>query len=210
MLVLHGNCIKNILSEISYKYRNKKTFLDVGCGDGSRTVIFDEYGRYINGVDCHRWLKDELKERIDFKQEDFIKTNLTYEDGSFDIIFSFDVIEHLRRPQIMLKEILRILKKDGVFIISTPNRDRLGSFLLCLFGLRKFPYYPNKETINSDPYSAHVIEYSISELGHLLKQEGFKTIKIHRLFYGLSGKFGFRYLFAFPLFHNIILECTKQ
>lgn len=205
----HAACLKDVLSDISYKYRDKKHFLDVGCGDGTRTILFDEFGRVVCGVDCVDWLKETTKDKIDFRQEDFIKNKLSYESESFNIIISFDVIEHLLEPRIMLKETYRILKKDGVFIISTPNRNRLCGFFLLLFGLRKFPYHPNKETIGSDPYSAHVTEYTISSLRTLLKKQGFIVSKYHKLFYGLTGKHGLRSFFSLPLFHNIIFECVK-
>lgn len=205
----HMNCIENILKNISYKYRDKKYFLDVGCGDGTRTILFDEFERLIYGVDRIYWLKEAIKDRINFRHEDFMETALSYKNDYFDIILSFDVIEHLPRPRVMLREIYRLLKKDGIFIISTPNRNRLFSFFLQLSGLRKFPYYPNKETIDCDPYSAHIIEYNSSRLGTLLNQEGFKVIKIHKIFYGMSGRYGLSYLFSLPLFHNIIFECGK-
>ena len=205
----HSDCIKNLLNEISYEYRDKKYFLDVGCGDGARTILFDAFGRDICGVDRMFWLKETIKDRIDFRQEDFVNANLSYENSSFDIILSFDVIEHLLNPKIMLKEIYRLLKKDGIFIISTPNRNRLFGFFLILFRLRKFPYYPNKNTINSDPYSAHITEYTLSELENLLSQTGFRIVKRHKIFYGITGKYGFSYFFSLPFFHKIVLECGK-
>lgn len=206
---LHMYCISEVITKISYKYADKKYFLDIGCGDGSQSILFDEFGRKISGVDRINWLKQSLKNRINFRQEDFIKSNLSYESESFDLIFSFDVLEHLPNPSKMLKETYRILKKDGIFIISTPNRNRLFSFFLLLFGLRKFPYYPNKATVDTDPYSAHVIEYTSGELESLLNQEGFRVIKSHKIFYGITGWYGFKSFFSFPFFHNIILECVK-
>lgn len=209
IFISHADSIINLLKEISHKYRDKKYFLDVGCGDGTRTVLFDAFGRVLFGVDRIFWLKETIKDKITFRQEDFMKANLSYENCSFDIIFSFDVIEHLLQPKIMLNEIYRLLKKDGIFIISTPNRNRLISFFLILFRLRKFPYYPDKNTINPEPYSAHITEYTISELENLLKQTGFRVIKKHKIFYGIAGMRGFSYFFSLPFFHNIILECDK-
>lgn len=206
---LHIYCISDVINEISYKYADKKCFLDIGCGDGSRSILFDEFGRKISGVDRINWLKQSLKNRINFRQEDFMKSNLSYESESFDIILLSDVIEHLADPRKVLKESYRILQKDGMFIISTPNRNRLFSFFLLFFGLRKFPHYPNKTTVDTDPYSAHIIEYTSGELESLLNQEGFRVIKSHKVFYGITGWYGFKSFFSFPFFHNIILECVK-
>jgi len=206
---LHKDHIKDFLSEISLKYKDYRHFLDIGCGDGTLTILFDNFGRIVCGVDCRNCLSNAAKDRISFKQEDFLRTKLPYENNFFDMAFSFDVIEHLPDPNIMLGQVRRVLKKEGVFIISTPNRFRLLGFPLVLFGLRKFPYYPdNRVSISYDCYSAHITEYTIAGLRRLMENNGFKIVKIHKLFYGPTGKLGLRSLFSLPFFHNIVLECV--
>jgi SAM-dependent methyltransferase len=207
---LHIEHIMGLLSDISLKYKDKKNFLDIGCGDGTKTIVFNGYERNIHGLDYRNWLSGTVKNKISFKQGDFLKNKLPYEDSYFDLIFSFDVIEHLPDYRIMLKEIKRVIKKDGVIIISTPNRYRLLGFPLVLFGLRKFPYYPDKSSAAYDSYSAHLTEYSVFSFKRLMKNNGFKIIKVHRLFYGFTGKFGLRSFFSLPFSHNIILECILQ
>ncbi len=209
-LISHEDCLKEELKFISLKYKQKKNFLDVGCGDAIRTILFDEFGRSLTGIDCADWRRGDLCNRIKFYQEDFIKFGMSFGNKSFDLINSFDVIEHLPEPEIMLKEINRLLEKDGVFIVSTPNRHRLLGFILILLGMRKFPYYPDATTAKTDPYAAHVIEYTASDLEKLLNGAGFKVISKHFLFYGLTGRIGLRRLFSLPFFHNIIFECIKS
>ena len=143
MFILHKNCIDEVLKEISAKYKQKKRFLDVGCGDGTRTVLFARFGREIFGVDRQDWRKKTFINKIKFKKADFLKKTLPCADKYFDIVFSFDVIEHLREPRIILREIHRLLKDDGILIISTPNRHRLAGLILLLLGLRKIPYFPD-------------------------------------------------------------------
>ena len=48
----------------------------------------------------------------------------------FDIIVSFQVIEHLYQPELMLSQVKKHLKSNGLFIISTPNLDGLGAKFL--------------------------------------------------------------------------------
>lgn len=43
--------------------------------------------------------------------------------GKFDVVVSFETIEHLERPEKFLEEVSRILKDDGLLIISTPVRE---------------------------------------------------------------------------------------
>lgn len=205
----HMNCIRSVLEEISARYQDKKRLLDIGCGDGTRTVIFDSFQRRLTGIDRMDWLSGSVRNRLDFRKEDFMEGKLSISDGSFDIAISIDVVEHLRDPVPMLKEMHRVLEKDGIFIISTPNRNRLFGFFLQLFGLRKFPYYPDGKKVNAEPYSAHVVEYTFSGLRKLIEENGFKVIRGHKIFYGVTSGYGFTTFFSAPLFHNIILECKK-
>jgi len=49
---------------------------------------------------------------------------------TFDVIVSFQVIEHLYHPELMLKQVKKHLNKDGVFIVSSPNLDGLGAKIM--------------------------------------------------------------------------------
>lgn len=180
----------------------------MGCGDGTRTVLFKRRGRSISGVDLSNWLKDEFKKDIKYRKANFENKKLPYKDGVFDIVFSFDVIEHLPDPSSMLSEIYRVMKKNGIFIIGTPNRNRFLSFILLSLKLRKIPYFPHKKT-KGEPYAAHVVEYTYKELEDLLKEKGFRIIRGYRLFYGITGWYGFKSIPFAPFFHNIIVECIK-
>lgn len=204
----HEKSIEGVLEKISGRYADKKHFLDVGCGDGTRTILFNRPGRIIFGVDFSNWLKNEIKKRIKFQQVDFNEKKLPYKNSSFDIVFSFDVIEHLPTPQPMLSEIYRVMKKNGTFIIGTPNRNRLLSFILLSLKLRKIPYFPNEAT-KGEPYASHVVEYTYQELEDLLKKKGFSVVRGHKIFHGITGWYGFTRLPFAPFFHNIILECVK-
>ena len=49
-----------------------------------------------------------------------------FKDNSFDIITAFDVIEHVAEPRKTFQEFFRLLKKDGILLIYTPNADSIG------------------------------------------------------------------------------------
>lgn len=101
--------------------------LDLGCGTGYGCAILFKKGSVI-GV-------DNSEEAISFAQKKFSKyakfeignaENLNFKRESFDLVCAFEVIEHLKNPNKMLEEIVRVLKKQGNLIISTPNRDRVS------------------------------------------------------------------------------------
>jgi SAM-dependent methyltransferase len=109
-----------------------KTVLDAGCGSGYGTDFLASQGaKYALGIDIS-------PEAIAYAQAHYQRDNLEYRvmdvtepdlnDGSFDVIVAFELIEHLQNQERFLAEMARVLKNDGLFIISTPNREvyRLG------------------------------------------------------------------------------------
>lgn len=101
--------------------------LDLGCGIGLTLHILAQ--EFPNTVGCdidERALKATRKLLVRVG----LKTKLVFYDGeklpfrssSFDAVTSLEVIEHAENPVLMLKEIARILKTDGILIITTANK----------------------------------------------------------------------------------------
>ncbi len=86
---------------------SNKTFLDIGCGDGSLVAHLNNEG--INAVGC------------DIKDLNFEKDIFPYNNKSFDYILLYSVIEHINNTDHLILEIRRMLKNSGVLIIITPN-----------------------------------------------------------------------------------------
>ncbi len=129
------------------RYKKKGSILDFGCGSG----YFIECARkYYNaeGIEfsdnLRKWLKDKLN-LITYK-------TLADTKKKYDIITAFDVIEHVENPTNLLKELKKKLKKNGIILIYTPNKDSLGfSFLGINNNLLVPPahlFYFNKTSFN--------------------------------------------------------------
>lgn len=82
--------------------------LDAGCGDGAFVAYCNAQGLKAQGID--------IADGVDFEADP-----LPYPDHSFDIVTMFSVIEHVKDPSNILTEIRRILSKDGLLVIITPN-----------------------------------------------------------------------------------------
>lgn len=91
-----------------------------------------------------------------------------FKSKSFDMIVSFEVIEHLWNYEKFLLECNRLLKDKGLLIISTPNRNSLIN--------RIFNSYLNPK-YHKGPY-AHKYIFSKKELEELLEKSGVKILKI--------------------------------
>lgn len=117
-------------SEIEHRHRyslldevvKEKLVLDAACGSGYGSYIISRNARMVIGIDIS-------KEAVDFCKQNYTNSNLKYmqmsvakmdfEDNIFDVVVSFETIEHL--PYTLqcdfLKEITRVIKKDGLLII---------------------------------------------------------------------------------------------
>jgi len=105
-----------------------KDVLDIACGEGYGANLIAQTAKTVVGVDIS-------KEAIDFAKEQYPRTNLSFLQGSvetipidgvkiFDVVVSFETIEHVDVgvQESFLKEVKRLLKDDGVFVVSSPNK----------------------------------------------------------------------------------------
>lgn len=117
--------------EWAAKYCRDKTVLDVACGIGYGSAILANRGAsHVTGIDIS-------PEAIAFGTHQYQAANLllttgdacnlVFEDSSFDVVVSFETIEHLKEPEKLLAEISRVLKPKGLCVCSSPNRDFMPS-----------------------------------------------------------------------------------
>lgn len=101
----------------------KGNLLEVGCGEGRGVDwLMPKVDRY-SAIDKIAEVVDKLKSK--HPEGNFISGNippLPYPDSSFDCVVSFQVIEHIKDDSAFLKEISRVLKPNGLALITTPNR----------------------------------------------------------------------------------------
>ncbi len=97
--------------------------LEMGCGTGNLCRAVSQMGSDVIGTDISSKAIEYAKTKhpqIEFKVQPAEKTD--FQDASFDIVMTFDVIEHLPDIDIHLKEVHRLLKPNGRYLIQTPNK----------------------------------------------------------------------------------------
>jgi ubiquinone/menaquinone biosynthesis C-methylase UbiE len=111
--------------------------LDVGCGVGTFAFHSARAGAKAIGLDYSREsinIARKMTERFGVGESTRFITgtidDLPFEDKYFDKIVASDIIEHISHEEkdVMLKEMKRVLKDDGIIVVYTPNglRDKLG------------------------------------------------------------------------------------
>lgn len=109
-------------------YKDKKAkVLDLGCGTGLTLSVIAK--TFPNSVGCEIGKKEVVATREILKEVGvkipvilYDGNHLPFADNNFDIVTSVEVYEHVDKPQVMLKEIKRVLKPGGILLISTANK----------------------------------------------------------------------------------------
>jgi 2-polyprenyl-3-methyl-5-hydroxy-6-metoxy-1,4-benzoquinol methylase len=109
------------------QYAEGKDVLDVGCGSGLGLTYIAEIARKVVGGDIDEKNVTVAKE-ICSKNKKVVVTslnahNLFFRDESFDLILLFEVIYHLDNPDRFLAEAHRVLRGNGILLISSVNKD---------------------------------------------------------------------------------------
>lgn len=108
-------------------------------------------------------------------------------EGSFDVVLRTEVVEHLRGyPARTLAEGYRILRPDGLLVLSTPNAAYILNRVKLLCG--KSVYSSVNDWLHGLPHARHAREYTKSELEVIVRHVGFGRIAIQgRHFYVRHG-----------------------
>lgn len=101
--------------------------LDIGCGDAIFAELMPEFEWY--GVDINIDAAGKSDRAIGLVAHDLMKPPYPWESGTFDAIICSEVLEHLWDLRTVHKEAKRLLKRDGVYVISTPNFNWLQNVL---------------------------------------------------------------------------------
>lgn len=104
-----------------------KVVVDAACGEGYGTSIIGTVAKQVIGIDIEpdaieRATKKYATKNVSYQVGDI--SNLTLRDNSVDVFVSFETIEHVPEDiQIaFIPQVKKVLKDDGIFIISTPNK----------------------------------------------------------------------------------------
>lgn len=190
LLMKYNSRYKEILHTlISEQMKGKTGFsvLDIGCrwGTDLQKIASINTDAGITGIDISgdalTAARMSLKENRNVSLLKARGEDLPFRDNSFDLIISSEVIEHIKDVERFIRSVRRVLKNQGVVIITTPSRFNyvtlVGKVVPRKFKnmLRRYVYYLPQSETDVDP---HEYEYTPEEMKNMFEKNGFKVDKI--------------------------------
>ena len=146
--------LAGFVEEICQRVTDRRPrILDVGCGTGANLLMLSKYGD-AEGVDVSEDALAFCRERGLDKVKLGAGEELPYEDGTFDLVTAFDVVEHMDDDLAGLREMRRVLRPGGRVLLFVPA-------FMFLWGLQ-------------DDVSHHRRRYRMSGLRRVLEEAGFE------------------------------------
>lgn len=113
---------------VGFGVSRPQRILIAGCGEGHEAAAIQQvFDTQVEAVDIEPFFLDKFQDQPGLNFQVGSVCDLPFEDQSFDAIFYHHVIEHVDDPNGSLVEMHRLLAKDGVLFIGTPNRHRVFS-----------------------------------------------------------------------------------
>jgi methionine biosynthesis protein MetW len=166
-----------------------KRFLDIGCGDGSFTLLLKEAlkAEEAVGIEISPEANGALRGKgIEAYQLDIDEEKFPFDNDSFDMVYGGEIIEHLFNPDHLLDEVHRILKPGGKCIITTPNLAGWPNRLSLLLGYQPFATSVSPEhegagklMLKGDEGQwGHIRVFTMRALKELLKIHSLKILSV--------------------------------
>jgi 2-polyprenyl-3-methyl-5-hydroxy-6-metoxy-1,4-benzoquinol methylase len=145
------------------KFRNTNRLLDVGSGIGYFLDVAKQRGWDVYGTEFTDEAVRICREKGISMQQGKLDPQ-QYDPASFDVITSFEVMEHINNPQEELKHFYSVLRPGGLVYVTTPNFNSLSRLVL-------------KERWNVLAYPEHLCYYTPASIRRLFSDHGFIALK---------------------------------
>lgn len=156
-----------LVGKVLKKYVRKGRLLDIGCGDGN--ILFYFSGNFeVFGLDISPYIVRQIRKanpKIKVKVCDIEKNTIPFRE-KFDVIFLWNIVEHLKNPGAVLKKIQKNLKKDGCVVIHLPTINNIFS---------RIEYTILWDWLIRE--KTHIYRPSIREFRNLLQAAGYKIME---------------------------------
>lgn len=188
------NRLKKILNRLSkrYGFDKKNKILDVGSGGGMFLKVLKDCDFVGLGLEISQPAINFAKKNFSV---DCVCGNIETVELSekFSAVFMWDLLEHLRYPEQVIKKINGLLADGGLLVLETPNSGALINRII-KFILRIKIVWPAQWMFGYH----HLSIFSSSSLNILLEREGFELLEIKKVNTSANRIFPFSFKFFIP------------
>lgn len=181
--------IRTALNAVGPKAASEVELCDLGGGIGlfsvscaalgiKRTVLVDDFKDAVNDrlgasiLDLHR------RHGVEVVSRDVVVSGIRDIEGTFDVITTFDSMEHWHHsPKRLFGEVVEKLKPGGVFVLGVPNRANLRKRIALLFGKGEWSHM--QDWYEAEIFRGHVREPDIDDLRYIARDLGLAEVEIH-------------------------------
>lgn len=172
--------------------------LDIGCWGGEGTLATGALEKYreVHGVDITEVSVDRARERgIRARVVDLNREPLPYDAAFFDCVLMLAVLEHVMDPYFALREIRRVLRPTGTFVVAVPNAASFSNRVRILFG--RAPVTSREPGCDG----GHLHYFTPHDLKRLLEETGFRVVArattggmpwLKTLLFSMTGEFVYK------------------
>jgi len=146
-------------------FKDKGAALEIGCSDGYFLNFLKEKGWQVEGIEPSQFASDYARSAFGLNVFTGTLDSFVPKENTFDMVYMFEVFEHLHDPRGTLIKIKSMLKEDGVLVITVPN---FSSLLRRLFG----------KSWHFIDLPRHLFHFTKKSIKGMLKEAGFKSLSI--------------------------------
>lgn len=154
--------LRGVCRSLGWTPSPDRRVLDVGCAGGAFPKAASDLGFSVVGVEPSRWLVDYGRRTYGLDLRAGTLAEQRFEDAGFDMATLWDVLEHLDRPVELLAECRRVLKPEGVLVLTYPDYASVARRLL----RSRWPFF----------LAAHLYYFTPDTLVRLLRRTGFEPV----------------------------------
>lgn len=185
--------LRFITTHTAHLKPGESRILDIGCGNGNISIHLGSLGHNVLGIDISEKTIAKARSNNKFpnvKFEVVSAEELQASGPQYDVIICSEVLEHLQKPEDLVRVIERLLKEDGRLIVTVPNgygpRESLmtkpmqwmqrsnGILWKFIKGVKRLLGYSGKTVQSEADDLTHIQFFTKRSLTNLLGQHRFK------------------------------------
>ena len=198
---------ENLMLEMLRRYASEKKqplkVLDIGCGSGTIAKKIEDYGHAVKGIDFSEEALKRAKERGIETIQCNLDEGIPEASDSYDIVWEGDIVEHVFDPIGLLKESARVLKKDGMLLLTIPSDVGIISRIKMLFGIS----HQEQMYMTSGFYKHHTF-FTPRLIQFMLRKAGFEIVQFHKIL-NIGKRYRIKYLPAM-FFNEMVIQAKKR